>query len=124
MFLLEALLDRGKQHLLFLVGRAVEELRVARLGAHAEMDEERCVAAVIEDQVGRAPVAPFEDAVRVVPVVLERLALDSKDRRAAGGHRGGGVVLGRIDVAGGPAHFGTERPQCLDEHRGLDRHMQ
>ena len=121
---LEPLLDRGEQHFLFLVGRAVEELGVARLGAHAEMDQQRRVAAVVEDHVGRAAVAPFEDAVGVVPVVLQALALDGEHRRAAGGDRRGGVVLRRIDVAGGPAHVGAERLERLDQHRGLDGHVQ
>jgi hypothetical protein len=34
------------------------------------------------------------------------------------------VVLGREDVAGGPADLGTERDQGLDQHGGLDRHVQ
>ena len=41
-----------------------------------------------------------------------------------GGDRRGGVVLGRIDVARHPAHVGAERDQRLDQHRGLDRHVQ
>ena len=40
------------------------------------------------------------------------------------GDRGGGMVLGRIDVARGPAHVGAERSQRLDQHRGLDGHVQ
>jgi hypothetical protein len=43
---------------------------------------------------------------------------------AVGGDGGGGVVLGREDVARGPAHFGAERGQRFDQHRGLDRHVQ
>ena len=74
--------------------------------------------------MGVPPSRPLEDAVGVVPVVLEGLALDGEDRRAAGGDRGGGVVLGRVDVAGGPAHVGAERRERLDQHRGLDRHVQ
>ena len=42
----------------------------------------------------------------------------------ADGDRGGGVVLGREDVAGGPADLGAERGQRLDEHGGLDGHVQ
>ena len=39
-------------------------------------------------------------------------------------HRRRGVVLGREDVAGDPAHVGAERVERLDQHRGLDRHVQ
>ncbi len=97
---------------------------LALLGAQAEMDQQRGVAAVVENHVRGAAVAPLEDAVLVVPVVLERLALDREHRRAAGGDGGGGMVLGRIDVAGGPAHVGAERLERLDQHRGLDGHVQ
>ena len=38
--------------------------------------------------------------------------------------RGGGVVLRREDVARAPADVGAERGQRLDEHGGLDRHVQ
>ena len=44
--------------------------------------------------------------------------------RRADGDRGGGVVLGREDVAGGPAHLGAERDQGLDEDGGLHGHVQ
>ena len=42
------------------------------------------------------------------------------------GHRDGrgGVVLGREDVAGAPADVGAERGQRLDQHGGLDGHVQ
>ena len=43
-------------------------------------------------------------------------------RRA--GDRGRGVVLGGEDVARRPAHLGAERDERLDQHRGLDRHVQ
>ncbi len=35
-----------------------------------------------------------------------------------------GVVLGREDVARHPAHVGAEGLQGLDQHGGLDRHVQ
>ena len=121
---LESLLDGGVEHLLFLVRRRVEELRVALLGPGAEVDQQRRVAAVVEDHVGEAAVAPFEDAMRIVPIVLEALALDGEHRRAGRRDRRRGVILGRIDVARGPAHVGAERLQGLDQDGGLDRHVQ
>ena len=42
----------------------------------------------------------------------------------ADGDGRGGVVLGREDVAARPADLGAERGQGLDEHRGLDGHVQ
>ena len=90
----------------------------------AEMDQQGGVAAVVEDHVRRAAVVPFEDAVLIIPVFLQGLALDREHRRAAGGDRRGGMVLRRIDVAGRPAHIGAQRLESLDQHRGLDRHVQ
>ena len=52
------------------------------------------------------------------------LALDREDGNAGGRDRGGRVVLGRIDVARDPADIGAEGGQRLDQHRGLDRHVQ
>ncbi len=88
------------------------------------MDQHGGVAAVVEDHVRRAAVRPFEDAVGIIPIVLEALALDREHRRSGRGDRSGGVVLGRIDVARRPADIGAERLQGLDQHRRLDRHMQ
>ena len=61
---------------------------------------------------------------RVVPVFLERLALEGEDRGAAGGDRRGRVVLRGEDVAARPAHLGAQRLQRLDQHGRLDRHVQ
>src|SRR5262249_52407774 len=90
---LEPLLDGGEQDLLFLVGGAIEQSGFALFGAHAEMDEQRGVAAVIEDEIGRAAVVPLENAMLVVPIVLERLAFDRKHRSAARSDRCRGMVL-------------------------------
>ena len=121
---LEALLDRGEQHFLFLVGRFFEEGDIAALGAQAEMDQQGGVAAVVQNHVRRAAVGPFEDAMGIIPIVLQALALAREHRRAGGGDRGGGVVLRRIDVARGPANVGAERLQGLDQHGGLNGHVQ
>ena len=42
----------------------------------------------------------------------------------ADGHGGRGVVLGGEDVAAGPAHLGAEGGEGLDEHGGLDGHVE
>ena len=120
---LELGLDGGVQALLLLV-RGLADHRGVLLGARAEMQQERRVAAVVQDHVGVLTVRPLEDAVRVIPVLRQCLALDREHRGAALGDRRRGVVLGRIDVARRPAHFGAQCVQRLDQHRGLDRHVQ
>jgi hypothetical protein len=102
------------------------------------VDEHRRVATVVEDHVraGRVPVGvlpPGEDLVGAPPVVLKRLALPGEDRHALRVLRGAGrtdddgrgrLVLGGEDVARGPAHLRAERDEGLDEHGGLDGHVQ
>ena len=119
--------DRGEERGLLGV-RRVRDARRIGLGPGTEMHEQRRVAAVVQDHV-RAPLfgilaGPVEDPVRVIPVLVERLALVREDRRAAGGDRRGGVVLRRVDVARRPADLGAQRLQRLDQHRRLDRHVQ
>ena len=108
---------------LFLVLR-VGQQREVLLGLRAEHAQQGGVAAVVQDQVRIAAVGPFEDLVGVVPVLFQRLALGGEDRGAGGGDGGRGVVLGREDVAGGPAHFGAQGFQRLDQDGRLDRHVQ
>ena len=118
-----ALLDGREQHLFLFVVRVVEHGEVG-FGLHAEMQQQGGVAAVVEDHVGPAAAGPLEDAMGVFPVVVERLAFDGEDRRAARRHCGRGVILRRVDVAGRPAHVGAERLERLDQHGGLNGHVQ
>ena len=93
----------------------------------------RGVAAVVEDHVRAVTAGPREHLLGAPPVLLERLTLPGEDGNALGvvrgavrpdGDRGSGVVLGREDVARRPSHLGPELDERLDEHRGLDRHVQ
>ena len=97
------------------------------------VDEHRGVATVVEDHVGALATGPGEDLLGALPVLGEGLALPGEDGhtlqvlgRALGADDdgGGGLVLGGVDVAGGPADLGTERGERLDEHGGLHGHVQ
>ena len=98
----------------------------------ALVDQHRGVAAVVEDHVRAVAVRPGEDLLGAVPVLLERLALPGEHGNAgrllggalADDDRRGGLVLGRVDVAGGPADLGAEGGEGLDEHGGLHGHVQ
>ena len=119
----EPFADGGVERALFFVRRLGYDGRVF-LGLRAEIGEQARVAAVVEDHVRRAAVVPLENAVRELPVFLEAFAFVGEDGDARRGDGGGGVVLRREDVARRPAHFGAELDQRLDQHRGLDRHVQ
>ena len=110
------------------IGNRPGELELAAL-----VHEQRGVAAVVEDHVRADCIEAVQSLLGAPPVLLERLALPRVHRDAPGILRSavradddsrGSVVLGREDVAGDPADLGAERYQRLDQHRGLDRHMQ
>ena len=68
---------------------------------------------------------PVERLIGAPPVLLERLALPREHVGVTSrDDRGGGVVLRGEDVARAPAHVGAERDERLDEHRGLDGHVE
>src|ERR1700761_1882562 len=84
------------------------------------VDEKRGVATVVDDEL-RAEATLVRERLRgTPPIFFERLALPGEDGYAGSSNGGGGMVLRREDVAGGPAHRGAEVDQRLDEHRGLD----
>jgi len=116
-----ALGDLRLDDFFFFGGRDRDDF-LARLGACAQQDVERGVAAIVEDQV-RA-IVKHEGLVEVVPMLFQRLAFDRENRRATCGDGCGGVVLGREDVARRPAHICAKGHQRLNQHGGLDGHVQ
>ena len=88
------------------------------------MDQERRIPAVVQDEIRSFAVRPLKNAVGVLPVFFERLALLGEDGGALGGQRRSGMVLRREDIAAGPAHLGAQCLQGFDQHRGLDGHVQ
>ncbi len=115
--------DGAEQGELFLVGRVGND-RPVGLRHGPQVHEQRRVAAVVEDHVRAPIVRPFEDAMGEFPVFGEGLALVGEHRRTRGRHGGGGVILGRVDVARRPANFRAERLERVDEYGGLDGHVQ
>ncbi len=118
---LEELLDDG---LFDRAGLAVDEAAVAVLELEALVDEESDVTAVVDDELRSEAAFVAERLIGAPPVLLEALALPGEDGDAGGGDGGGSVVLRGEDVARGPAHRGAELDQRLDEHRGLNGHVQ
>ena len=118
----QPLADRGEEDGLLLARRVGQDGRVL-LGPGAQVDQQRGVAAVVEDHV-RAALAELEDPVGELPVLLRRLALAGEHRRAPGGDGRRRVILGRDDVAGGPPDLGAQRPERLDQDGRLDGHVE
>ena len=118
----EALFDRSKQGPLFVAGRIVQQRRVL-LGFGAQNDQQRRVAAIVQYAIWQTAVLPIHDLVRVFPVFVQGLTLEGEYRDSGSGYRCSRVVLRGIDIAGGPAQFGTQCDQRFDQHSGLDSHV-
>lgn len=83
------------------------------------------VTTVIQDQVELTGVLEGEQLLFDTPFVLFfGFTLPGKDWDTGGGDGGGGVVLGGVDVTGGPGDFSTKSDQGFDQHSGLDSHVQ
>ena len=91
---------------------------------HTLVHQQGRITSVVEDHVRAAAVGPIQHLLGAPPVFLQCLALPGVDRDAAGGDGRGGMILSREDVARAPAHLGAELDQRLDQHRGLDGHVQ
>ena len=91
---------------LFDVSRDVEERGVA-LGIQAAVQQQRRVAAVVDDQLGPRAVRPGHRLLGAPPVLFECLSLPGEHRNAARGDGCGSVVLCGEDVTGGPAYIRT-----------------
>jgi hypothetical protein len=109
---------------LFVAARGRVHPVAAVLQFVAFVDQQRGVAAIVHNQLRTLAACVAERLVGAPPVVFERLALPRKNRNAGGGDGGGGVVLRRKDVATRPAHRRAQVRQRLDQHRGLDGHVQ
>ncbi|MCY1172796.1 hypothetical protein D9M73_129400 [compost metagenome] len=82
------------------------------------------VTAVVEDHVGIPWRAILEDGLLQAPLVLFfGFTFPGEHRDTGGGDRSGGLVLSREDVAGRPAHFGTQGNQGFDQHGSLNGHV-
>jgi hypothetical protein len=98
--------------------------------------DQRRIAAVVDDQRRAAAIRPLEGFVRTPPVFVERLTLPREYRRAlrvmrgsarlgTADHDGGGrMILSREDIARDPPHVGSQLGECLNQDRGLNRHVQ
>ena len=83
------------------------------------------ISSVIDDLTRPTAIRPGERIHGQLPVLLQSLSLPGKDLRSARlGHRGRGLVLGGVDVAGTPSDIGAQFGQSLDQNCSLDGHME
>ena len=88
------------------------------------MKHQRCIAAVIDNQVGAKTAREGQCLTRTRPVVLQRLALPGEHWHARGRYRRrSGITRGK-DVAGTPAHLRPKSNQRLNQHRRFRGHVQ
>ena len=121
----KALSDLVEQAHLFIAGRNSDQIGFARLYPRPHQDVERGIPAIVQDHVaGAAFAAKLENAVGEIPIVFQRFALDRKYRNTGFGNGCCRMILGREDVARGPAHVGPQRSKGFNQNAGLDRHVQ
>ena len=90
----------------------------------ALVEEERHVAAVVDDHLWALAAREADCFPSEVPIFFEGFALPSEDWNAGFGDGRSSVVLSGEDVAGGPADISPELNESLNEDGGLDRHVQ
>ena len=106
------------------IARLVEHGRIA-VRIHAEMDHQGSVPPVVHDEIRAGTVRPRQGHFRAPPIILKRFALPREHLGVAEFRDGGrGVILRGEDVAGRPADIRAELVQRLNEHGGLDGHVQ
>ena len=82
------------------------------------------VTAVVENHIGFPRLTVFENGLLDTPFVFFfGFTLPCKDRYPRRRDRCSCVVLGGENVTRRPANFGAECNQCVDEHTGLNGHM-
>ena len=127
---LQVTLDDLEDDLEFLVGGGggvgeCSELLVLSLGLDTFVHHDGGITTVINEHIGTLVIGPAEHLEGTFPVFLKGLVLPGEDVGSLGGDDGGsGVVLGGVDVAGGPSDLGTEGSEGLDKGSGLDGHVE
>ena len=91
---LQAILDQCEEDFFFLIRRLIQECGIALFGAQPVMDQQRHVAAVIEQHIRLPAIGPFQGALHIFPVFRQGFALHGENRRAGFGNGGSGVILG------------------------------
>ena len=90
----------------------------------AFVNEQGSVSAVINDELRAFAVRMGNRPVGAPPVILERFAFPREHRDASFRDCRGGMILRRENVAARPPHTRAKINQCLNQHRGLNRHVQ
>ena len=117
-------LQRVLDDFLFVAARLAFDPVAAFFEFVAFVNEEGHVAAVIDHHLRAFAAGERKRLIGAPPIFLERFAFPGEDGHAGFRDRGGGVILRGENIAAGPAHIGAEIDQRLDQHRGLDRHVQ
>ena len=110
--------------LLFLVCRFCFRPIAAFFQFVAFMNEQCCVATIIDYELRAFAFGVRDRAIRAPPVVLKRFAFPREHSDAAFGNGRGSMVLRGKNIAASPAHARSKIGKCLDQHRGLNRHVQ
>ena len=122
--LLQHLLQRVENHSLLVgFGFGIENRRII-FGLAAQMDEQGGISAIIHNELRTFAVGERKGVHGAPPVVFEAFTLPGENANAVVSNSGGSVILRGENVAAAPADFRTEVRQRLNQHSGLDGHVQ
>ena len=121
--------DQAQDDLLFLVFGAfgIRQRTVGGIGVFGlfpHVNQQRGVAAVVNDQLRTLAVRKLQDLVRTPPILLQRLPFPRKNRNSGLCNRRSRMVLRTEDVATCPPDIGAESDKAFDQDGGLNRHVQ
>mmetsp|Transcript_11650 Transcript_11650/g.24377 ORF Transcript_11650/g.24377 Transcript_11650/m.24377 type:complete len:477 (-) Transcript_11650:1-1431(-) len=97
---------------------------VLSLVLDALVDEEGGVTTVVDDHVAARETHPVQGLLSAPPVLLQGLALPGEHGGGVASDGRSGVILGGEDVARAPADLSAELHEGLDQHSGLDGHVE
>src|SRR3989344_4015568 len=111
-------------HIFRFLGIILIQKRRIFLALDALVEHQRRITAIIHDKLWAITRTEIEYPPSTPPVCLEVFPLPSEYRNTALGYGGGGVILGRIDIARRPTHLRSQLDQSFDKDGCLDGHMQ
>ena len=118
---LEKVLDDG---LFVALGRAVHPTVVAVFKVIALVNEQGCIAAVVDDKLRTLAAGEAERLIRTPPILFEGLALPRENGNSRRRDCRRSVILRGEDIATRPSDIGSEIHEGLDQNGCLNGHVQ
>ena len=101
---------------------AIQNRRIG-LSLKAKVHHHRRITTVINKQIRPLTIRENKSTLGTPPVLFQSLPFPGKNRNTKIGDCRGSLILGRKNIAAGPANIRPQSHQRLDQNRCFDRHM-